>query len=110
LTWLGSDDAAAEEHAREVVRQCQQASGWPTRLGTTRVNLGLLAGRRGDLDEAVSHGTAALRLSRRSAELLPRAAELGRELAGRYPRERLVDEYANQLTADRVAIGPGPVA
>lgn len=33
LTWLGSDDAATEAHAREVVRQCSEVGGWPTRLG-----------------------------------------------------------------------------
>jgi transcriptional regulator with XRE-family HTH domain len=62
LTWLGSDDAATEAHAREVVRQCSKVGGWPTRPGTMRLNLGLLAARRGHLDEAISHGSAALRL------------------------------------------------
>lgn len=62
LTWLGSDDAVTEAHAREVVRQCSKVGGWPTRLGTMRLNLGLLAARRGHLDEAISHGSAALRL------------------------------------------------
>ncbi len=103
LTWLG-DDATAGEHAREVVRQCAAAGGWPTRLGTTLVNLGLLAGRRGDLDEAVSHGAAALSLPHRSAELLPRAGELGRELATRYPGERLVAGYGEILAGQ--AAGP----
>jgi transcriptional regulator with XRE-family HTH domain len=107
LTWLGSDDAAAEAHAREVVRQCGEAGGWPTRLGTTRLNLGLLAARRGDLDEAISHGTAALRLPRRSAELLPRAGELCRAMADRYPGEHLVDEYGEELAGQRRALLPG---
>jgi transcriptional regulator with XRE-family HTH domain len=62
LTWLGNDDAVTEAHAREVVRQCSKVGGWPTRLGTMRLNLGLLAARRGHLDEAISHGSAALRL------------------------------------------------
>jgi hypothetical protein len=62
LTWLGSDDVAAEAQVREVVRQCGEVGGWPTRLGTMRLNLGLLAARRGHLDEAISHGSAALRL------------------------------------------------
>jgi hypothetical protein len=31
LTWLGSDDAAAEAHAREVVRQCGKTwRSWST--------------------------------------------------------------------------------
>jgi transcriptional regulator with XRE-family HTH domain len=96
LTWLG-DDATAREHACEVVRQCEAAGGWPTRLGTTLVNLGVIAGRHGDLDEAVSRGAAALRLPHRSAELLPRAAELRRALTARYPGERLVAEYGEIL-------------
>jgi len=62
LAWLGSNDAAAEAQVREVVRQCGEVGGWPTRLGTMRLNIGLLAARRGHLDEAISHGSAALRL------------------------------------------------
>ena len=62
LAWLGSCDAAAEAQVREVVRQCGEVGGWPTRLGTMRLNLGLLL-RPGAaiLDEAIS-GSAALRL------------------------------------------------
>ena len=96
LTWLG-DDVAAGEHAAEVVRQCEGAGRWPMRLGMTLVDLGVLAGRRGDLDEAVSQGTAALRLPRRSAQLLPRAAELHDELAATYPGERLVTGYGEVI-------------
>jgi Tfp pilus assembly protein PilF len=99
LTWLGKDDTAAEEHAREVVRYCHETGRWPTRLGTTLINLGMIAGRRGDLDEAIEHGTTALELNRRSAELLPRAEELHRDLANRYPKERLIDHYRERLTA-----------
>lgn len=58
-TWLGTDDAAAEENAREVIARCHGPGGvviWPTRLSTTLVNLGQIAGRRGDLDEAVALG------------------------------------------------------
>jgi hypothetical protein len=102
LTWLG-DDAVAEEHAREVVRRCEEAGRWPTRLGTTLVNLGLIAGRRGDLDEAVGYGAAALRLPRRSAELLPRAAELHRSLDAAYPGERLVDDFSKMLAGQDAA-------
>jgi tetratricopeptide (TPR) repeat protein len=101
LTWLGKDDIAAEEHAREVVRYCHETGRWPTRLGTTLVNLGVIAGRRGDLDEAIEHGTAALELNRRSAELLPRAFELYRNLASRYPKERLVDHFRERLIATK---------
>jgi transcriptional regulator with XRE-family HTH domain len=106
-TWLGTDDAAAAENAREVVARCLGPDGavrWPTRLSTTLINLGQIAGRRGDLDEAVGLGSAALRCGRRSAELMPRAAELGRALAARYPDERLVDEYSEILRTEALAL------
>jgi hypothetical protein len=99
-TWLGTDDTAAEENAREVVARCHGPGRviiWPTRLSTTLVNLGQIAGRRGDLDEAVGMGAESLRCGRRSAELLPRAAELERRLAARYGAERLVKEYGELL-------------
>ena len=102
-TWLGTDDAAATENAREVISRCHGPSGairWPTRLSTTLVNLGQIAGRHGNLDEAVGFGTSALRCGRRSAELLPRAAELERRLAARYPKERLTAEYREILTEE----------
>jgi tetratricopeptide (TPR) repeat protein len=103
LTWLKSDDIAAEEHAREVVAQCRDKHGrilWPTRLGTTQLNLGLIATRRTDLEEAVAHGKAALRLKRRSAEFLPRALELHAELEAKYPKERRTSELREMLALD----------
>jgi transcriptional regulator with XRE-family HTH domain len=109
-TWLGTDDAAAAENAREVVARCHGPGGvivWPTRLSTTLVNLGQIAGRRGDLDEAVGLGGESLRCGRRSAELLPRAAELERRLAGRYGAERLVNEYGELLREEFRALPPG---
>jgi len=108
-TWLGTDDAAAREHAQDVVTRCRTAEGsvrWPMRLANARIDLGLLAGRHGDLDEAVAHGSSALKLERRSASLLPRAAELGRHLAARFPRERLVAEYKEMLAGERSAALP----
>jgi transcriptional regulator with XRE-family HTH domain len=109
-TWLGTDDAAAEENAREVVARCYgpgRVIVWPTRLSTTLVNLGQIAGRRGDLDEAVGLGEESLRCGRRSAELLPRAAELERRLAARYGAERLVNEYGELLREEFRVLPPG---
>ncbi|HEV2257755.1 MAG TPA: tetratricopeptide repeat protein [Streptosporangiaceae bacterium] len=109
-TWLGSDDAAAEENALEVVARCHGPGGviiWPTRLSTTLVNLGQIAGRRGDLDEAVAMGAESLRCGRRSAELLPRAAELERRLASRYGAEPLVSQYGELLRDEFRALPPG---
>jgi hypothetical protein len=104
LTWLG-DDAAAGDHAAEVVRQCKAAGGWPMRLSDVLIDLGVLAGRRGDLDEAVSHGMAALELPRRSGSLLPRAVELRDALAARYPHERLVAGYGDAVAELAEALG-----
>lgn len=106
-TWLGEDDAA-EEHAREVVRQCETSSGirWPMRLADVRIDLALIAGRRGDLDEAVTLGKAAWEFPRRSASLLSRSEDLHQHLATRYPDERLVAEYGELLQAERAALPP----
>jgi transcriptional regulator with XRE-family HTH domain len=95
--WLGTDDRAAEENAREVVARCHGLSGYPMRLGNARIDLGIIAGRRGNLDEAVAQGKLALLPERRSAQLLPRAVELERRLAERYGAERLVNEYGELL-------------
>jgi transcriptional regulator with XRE-family HTH domain len=106
-TMLGQDDAA-EEHAREVVEQCQRNGPlrWPMRYAMVNLDLGLVAGRRGDLEAAVQHGRVALQPVRRSGDLLPRAIELGRQLAQRYPREPSVAEFADQLRHERRAQGP----
>jgi transcriptional regulator with XRE-family HTH domain len=96
LTGLG-DDAAAREHAAGVVAECEAAGRWPMRLCIALLDLGVLAGRSGDLDEAVGHAMAALRVPRRSAQVLPRAAELRAQLAARYPGERLVDGFGEAL-------------
>jgi transcriptional regulator with XRE-family HTH domain len=99
LTWLGGEDDAAAEHARHVIEQCQTGgSRWPMRLAISQLDLAQIAARHGDLDEAVALGTAALEPARRSAQLLPRASELGHLLAARYPGERLVDEFSEKLT------------
>jgi transcriptional regulator with XRE-family HTH domain len=102
LTWLG-DDIPAAEHARYVVAMCTEGGRvrWPMRLAISQLDLALVAARRGALDEAVTLGSTALGHQRHSAQLLPRAAELGRELAGRYPGERLAAEFADQLDGQR---------
>ena len=57
----------------------------------------------------MSLGTAALQCSRRSAELLPRAAELEHRLVARYPDERLVGTYGEVLREEFRALPPGGV-
>lgn len=99
LAALGKDDAAAEEHAREVIDHCERAGRWPMRLAESQINLGLVAGRRGDLDEAAALGSSALAVERRSGGLLPHAEELLRALDERYPHEPLIEEYRERLIA-----------
>ncbi|PRY00693.1 helix-turn-helix domain-containing protein [Allonocardiopsis opalescens] len=101
---LGWNDVA-EEHAREVIDQCQQPTGtrWPMRLADARVNLGLVAGRRGDLDEAVHHGRGAFEFKRRSGALFSRAGDLLAELNQRYPGEPLVGEYRDFLATAKAS-------
>jgi hypothetical protein len=53
----------AEEHARDVITQAINGDGtvrWPTRLAVARVDLGLVAAKRGQLDEAAHFGIEAL--------------------------------------------------
>jgi transcriptional regulator with XRE-family HTH domain len=101
-TWLGSDDKAADEHARWVVHQCRRGDEvrWPMRLANSEVDLALLASRRGDLDQAVALGRSALGFERRSAQLFPRAFELERVLVARYPHEKLTGEYREMLRGE----------
>ena len=99
LTWLGTDDTAAEEHARHVVDGCRRGGSvrWPMRLAISELDLAVIAARRGDLDEAVSLGTAALEPGRRSAQLLPRAAEFRERLVERFRDEQLTADYTEAL-------------
>jgi len=109
--WLGTDDATPEKHLRLAAAKCVLPSGrvrWPMRLAISKLDLGLIASRRGDLDEAVACGRAALEIPRRSALLLPRAAEFGQRLATRYPGEHLVREYRDLVRSARSAPPPGP--
>ncbi|GLZ03827.1 hypothetical protein Acsp03_12930 [Actinomadura sp. NBRC 104412] len=107
-TMLGQDDAA-EEHAREVIARCRRddAVRWPMRYAMVNLDLGLVTARRGDLESAVEHGRAALEPARRSGDLLPRANELRSRLEERYPREKRVAEFAEQLREEHRALPPG---
>jgi transcriptional regulator with XRE-family HTH domain len=104
LTWLGTDDRAAEENAREVIARSD--GEWPMRAANASIDLGLIAVRRGGLDEAVHRGRQALIGERRSAQLLPRALDLHDRLAERYPKEPLVSEYKEILRAEHKAAHP----
>lgn len=109
-TMLGQDDAA-QEHANEVIAQCQQPDHsirWPMRYAMAHLDLGLVEGRSGDLEAAIKHGQAALGPARRSGDLLPRATELCARLEDSYPGERRVAEFAEQLLNERPDQPPVP--
>jgi transcriptional regulator with XRE-family HTH domain len=56
--WLGMP-GPAEEHAREVIRQCGDGR-WSTRYANAHVDLGLARAHRGEIDGAVEAGHRAL--------------------------------------------------
>jgi hypothetical protein len=56
--WLGMADPA-EEHAREVIRQCSDGR-WKTRFANAHVDLGLARAARGEIDGAAEAGQRAL--------------------------------------------------
>ena len=58
-------------------------------------------------NSSVSHSGDTGHFGRRSAELLPRAAELERRLAARYGAEPLVNQYGELLREEVRALPPG---
>lgn len=107
LTMAGADEPAAE-HAAHVVRQCE-ADGtlrWPMRWSDARVNLGIIAGRRGDLDEAAHHGALALTPARRSGDLPRRVGDLAEQLLGRWPDAEPARELEERVHEVRRALPP----
>jgi transcriptional regulator with XRE-family HTH domain len=97
-TWLGWDEAAGE-YAQEMADRYQREYR-PMRLATARLNLGILAARRGALDEAVHLGEAAFESERRSGALTSWARGLLSELEDRYRGERLVVDYRERLALE----------
>jgi tetratricopeptide (TPR) repeat protein len=111
-TWLGDLDRA-EEHAQDVIAQCLELPGlvrWPVRLAESRVDLGLIAVRRGQPDQAADLGRQALDSERKSGSTLGRVAELDTVLMTNYadvPETR--DLHERYLLARRsFAEGPQP--
>jgi hypothetical protein len=102
-TWLGETERA-EEHAREVIAQSMGPGGvvrWPTRLAIARLDLGLVAAQRGQLDEAVQLGMAALRSGRVVASTLGWFAELDETLRGNHADVTEVQEFHEQYIVAR---------
>ena len=94
--WLG-DNERAEEHALEVISQHVRPDGTtnaPMRVAQSRINLGIAAARRGELDQAVSYGQSAFVYERQSlAALASSSTELDNLLLQRYRGEHLARDF-----------------
>lgn len=62
LAWLG--DRAAEDYAREVIARLSGVNGWPRRVASARLDLGLILLTAGQYDEAASVAREALESGR----------------------------------------------
>lgn len=97
---LGNDDQA-EMHAREIMRKSTRSDGSlsaPMRHAEATLTLGVVAARRGDLDQAVALGHRALEVDRRSLPSLRMVgSELDVELRTRYVAEPRVTEFHEQF-------------
>jgi len=111
-TWLGETERA-EEHARHVVAQCLEVPGqvrWPTRLAENRVDLGLIAVRRGQPDEAAHLGSRALGSERKSGSTLDRVAELDAVLMRDYADVPDARDLHEQYMMARQALAQGTIS
>jgi tetratricopeptide (TPR) repeat protein len=108
---LLGDNERAEEHAREVIVQHGRPDGStnaPMRTAQARITLGIVAARRGELDEAVACGESAFEFERQSlADLVSLSADLDGVLQQRYRGERLArDFHERHLSARRFLDSP----
>jgi hypothetical protein len=96
FVWLGDNDRT-EEHAAEVIAKHARPDGTsnaPMRTAQARINLGIVAARRGQLDQAVAYGEGAFEYERQSlTALVSSSADLDNILQQRYRGERLAHEF-----------------
>ena len=108
--WLGDDDRA-EEHALEVITQHVRPDGStnaPMRVAQSRINLGIVAAHRGDLDQAVAYGHSAFAYERRSlTALASSSADLDGILQRRYRGEHLAHDFHERHLHIRRALEAG---
>jgi hypothetical protein len=102
--WLG-EDARAEGHARQVITE-SRATGKLTRVAEAHIDLGLVALRRGDVDEAIALAAEAFRGSRLCATTWGRIAEFDRALSATAADVLQVHEFRERygLTARRLSL------
>ncbi|WP_405070384.1 helix-turn-helix domain-containing protein [Kribbella sp. NBC_01510] len=100
---IAGDDEMARQHAETVIRDNLAPDGTelsPMRVSECRITLGFIAGRQGDLEQAVDLGLNGLKDGRQSRlHLLMIAGELDQELRSRYPSESLVHHFEDALKA-----------
>ncbi len=98
---IAGDDDLATQYATTVINDNVTPDGSelsPMRIAECRITLGIVAGREGDLEQAVELGKTGLRHGRQSKiHLLMIAGELDRELRDRFPDEGLVSEFEETL-------------
>jgi hypothetical protein len=91
----------ATEYAEAVIRDNTALDGTelsPMRIAECRITLGFVAGRRGDLEQAVDRGREGLKDGRQSkVQLRMIAAELNRELHQRFPGESHIADFEDAL-------------
>ncbi|MFI5690931.1 helix-turn-helix domain-containing protein [Kribbella sp. NPDC051586] len=98
---MAGDNEQATEYAETVIRDNTAPDGTelsPMRISECRITLGFVAGRRGDLEQAVDRGVEGLKDGRQSkVHLRMIAAELDQELRRHFPGESLIVEFEDAL-------------
>ncbi|GAA1585246.1 hypothetical protein GCM10009742_33450 [Kribbella karoonensis] len=98
---MAGDDDLAGDYARAVIRDNTAPDGTelsPMRIAESRLTLAFVAGRDGDLEQAVSLGREGLKDGRQSrVHLYMIAHELNHELRSRYAGEPLVQDFGESL-------------
>jgi helix-turn-helix protein len=104
--WLGQVERA-REHANAVVAQCLSIPGqerWPVRLAESRVDLGLVAVQRGELEVACHLGELALGSQRRSGSTLGRVHELDAAVLESFPDASETRQFHERYVASERAL------
>ncbi|WP_198676106.1 hypothetical protein [Kribbella monticola] len=100
---IAGDDELAAQYARTVIKDNITPNGYelsPMRVAECRITLGFVAGREGDLEQAVELGVSGLKNGRQSKMHLHMiAGELDQELRHRFPSEGLVSNFEEAVGA-----------
>jgi transcriptional regulator with XRE-family HTH domain len=100
---LAGDDELTKLYASTVIRDNLAPDGTelsPMRVSECRLTLGIVAGREGDLEQAVQLGLSGLKGARQSKpHLVMVGRELDRELHERFPNEGSADDFREALSS-----------